>query len=95
MAESTIDKKKYKLLKQAFREERELRMNIENELQNQITKVEEIAKENEILKDRNIELYDQKEKFEEKAALNKSISRATNEGENYTDEEHIKEMLGT
>ena len=65
MAESTIDKKKYKLLKQAFREERELRMNIENELQNQITKVEEIAKENEILKDRNIELYDQKEKFEE------------------------------
>ena len=65
MAESTIDKKKYKLLKQAFREERELRMNIENELQNQIAKVEEIAKENELLKERNIELYDQKEKFEE------------------------------
>ena len=31
---SGIDKKKYKLLKQAFREEREHRINVENELEN-------------------------------------------------------------
>ena len=48
-------------------------------------------------KERNIELYEQKERFEELAMTNKSISRCTNEGEGqqYTDEEHIKEMLGT
>ena len=55
---NTIDKKKYKLLKQAFREEREFRMNLECELENQIAKVEEMSRENENLKERNIELYD-------------------------------------
>ena len=58
MAESTIDKKKYKLLKQAFREERELRMNIENELENQIKKVEDQGRELENIKERNLDLYE-------------------------------------
>ena len=65
MAENTIDKKKYKLLKQAFREEREHRMMVEGELENQIARVEEMSKENENLKERNLELYELKEKFEE------------------------------
>lgn len=41
MAESVVDKKKYKLLKQALREEREHRNIIEYDLQKKITKVEE------------------------------------------------------
>ena len=41
MAESVVDKKKYKLLKQALREEREHRIIIEYDLQKKITKVEE------------------------------------------------------
>ena len=53
-----------------------------------------MAKECELLKDKNLELYDLKERFEEQASLNKTISRV-GDGENYTDEEHIKEMLGT
>ena len=58
MAENSVDKKKYKLLKSAFREERELRINIERELEHQIAKVESVSKELENQKERNIELYE-------------------------------------
>ena len=58
MAESSVDKKKYKLLKSAFREERELRINIERELEHQIAKVEQVSLELENQKERNIELYE-------------------------------------
>ena len=59
MADSSgVDKKKYKLLKQGFREERELRINIEHELEHQIAKVESVSKELELQKERNIDLYE-------------------------------------
>ena len=73
-----------------------MRINIEHELQNQISKVEEQCKELDGLKERNIELYKLKEKFEEEAFNNKSMSIQRGAIDQiYTDEEHIKEMLGT
>ena len=57
MAESVVDKKKYKLLKQALREEREHRNIIEYDLQKKITKVEEQSIELDGLKERIIELH--------------------------------------
>ena len=58
-------KRNYKLLKKAFKEEREFRVNIENELMTKIKQYNDIAIQAEDLKDRNIELYEAKMMLEE------------------------------
>ena len=51
-------KRNYKLLKKAFKEEREFRANLENELMNKVQQYNTQAIEIEELKDRNLELYE-------------------------------------
>lgn len=51
-------RRNYKLLKKAFKEEREFRVNLETELMNKVQQYNEQAIEMEELKDRNLELYE-------------------------------------
>ena len=51
-------KRNYKLLKKAFKEERDFRANLETELMNKVQQYNQQAIEMEELKDRNIELYE-------------------------------------
>ena len=51
-------KRNYKLLKKAFKEEREFRAGIENELRTKIKQYNDQAIQIEELKDRNLELYE-------------------------------------
>jgi hypothetical protein len=89
-----VDKKKYKMLKAAFKEERDARLQVEVEMQNLVTKYETQAKEFEETKDKNLQLYDRNIELEEQNADMKSIQRATdNSGQ--SDNEHMKEILGT
>ena len=51
-------RRNYKLLKKAFKEEREFRSNLETELMNKVQQYNQQAIEMEELKDRNLELYE-------------------------------------
>ena len=51
-------RRNYKLLKKAFKEEREFRANLETELMNKVQQYNQQAIEIEELKDRNLELYE-------------------------------------
>ena len=88
-------KRNYKLLKKAFKEERELRANVENELMLKIKQVNEQAIQMEELKDRNLELYEDKQRLEEQSAGLRHTHKLQSTTENTVDDEHIKEMLGT
>ena len=87
-------KKNYKLLKKAFKEEREFRAQLETELMTKIKQYNEQAIEIEELKDRNLELYDKNMHLEEQSAGLRHVSKI-NEIPEQKDDEHIKEMLGT
>ena len=58
-------KRNYKLLKKAFKEEREFRAGIENELRTKIKQYNDQAIQIEELKDRNLELYESNMVLEE------------------------------
>lgn len=51
-------RRNYKLLKKAFKEEREFRANLETELTNKVQQYNQQAIEMEELKDKNLELYE-------------------------------------
>ena len=61
-------KRNYKLLKKAFKEEREFRVNLENELMTKIKQYNDQAIEIEELKDKNLELYEKSINLEEQSA---------------------------
>lgn len=65
LAQSAELKRNYKLLKKAFKEERDHRSNIENELMIKIKQVNDQAIMVEELKDRNLELFEEKMGLEE------------------------------
>jgi len=58
-------KRNYKLLKKAFKEEREFRANLETELMTKIKQYNDAAIQMEDLKDRNLELYENNMRLEE------------------------------
>ena len=49
-----VDKKKYKMLKAAFKEERDARLQVEAEMEKLVEKYENLAKELEETKDKNL-----------------------------------------
>ena len=75
-------------------EERELRANIETELMTKIKQYNDVAIEMEELKDKNLELYEANMRLEEQSAGLRHVNHL-NKNKDNTDEEHIKEMLGT
>ena len=87
-------KRNYKLLKKAFKEEREFRVNLENELMTKIKQYNDQAIEIEELKDRNLDLYEKSVHYEEQSAGLRHANRINQNVDN-ADQEHIKEMLGT
>jgi len=70
-----IDKKKYNLLKKAFKEEREARLLYEVEINKLSLKYQASAKELEETKDKNLELYEKNIELEERIADYKSRLR--------------------
>ena len=61
-------KRNYKLLKKAFKEEREFRANIETELMTKIQQYNDQAIQIEDLNDKNLELYENNMRLEELSA---------------------------
>lgn len=94
LAQSAELKRNYKLLKKAFKEERDHRSNIENELMIKIKQVNDQAIMVEELKDRNLELFEEKMGLEEQSAGLRHVNKLR-DNTNNKDDEHIKEMLQT
>ena len=92
-SERGIDRRRYKMLKAAFKEEREARLTCEMELNNLIQKYEQQSAAFEDFKDKNLQLYERNIELEEKCADYRKIQRV-NENP-ISDSEHMKEMLGT
>ena len=93
MEGSGIDKKKYKMLKAACKEEREARITYEIELNKLNQKFAAQTKEFEDTKDKNLQLEQRNIELEEKLADLKTRVRVTDKPT--SDSEHMKEMLGT
>jgi len=68
-------KRNYKLLKKAFKEEREFRASLETELSIKIHQYNEQAIQIEELKDRNIELYELNLDLQERSAGLRHVNR--------------------
>jgi len=88
-----IDKKKYNLLKAAFKEERDARVAYEIELNKLLAKYNAQTTEFEETKDKNLQLYEKNIELEERVAEFKARARATENP--HSESEHVKEMLGT
>lgn len=88
-----IDKKKYNLLKAAFKEERDARVMYEIELNKLLSKYQAATKELEETKDKNLQLYEKNIELEERIADYKARARVNENPP--SDSEHLKEMLGT
>jgi len=93
-SKSGIDKKKYKMLKAAFKEERQARVTCEIELNRLVTKLQNLTTLYEEMKDKNLQLYDRNNDLEERIADLKTRARAV-DNPYKEDSEHMKEMLGT
>ena len=81
-------KRNYKLLKKAFKEEREFRAILETELMTKIKQYNESAIQIEELKDRNLELYEANMRLEEQSASLRHVSRLS-ENPDRKDDAHI------
>ncbi len=88
-----IDKKKYKMLKAAFKEERDARVAYEIELNKLLSKYTVQTKEFEETKDKNLQLYEKNIELEERIADFKARVRVSENP--HSESEHLKEMLGT
>ena len=88
-----IDKRKYNLLKAAFKEERDARVMYEIELNKLLLKYQASTKELEETKDKNLQLYEKNIELEERIADYKARARV-NENP-HSNSEHLKEMMGT
>jgi hypothetical protein len=92
-APTGISKKKYKMLKAAFKEEREARVTLEFEFNKMMTKLASVTAEFEETKDKNLQLYEKNMQLEETVAEFKTRVKV-NEASG-KESEHMKEMLGT
>lgn len=88
-----IDKKKYNLLKAAFKEERDARVAYEIELNKLLTKYTAQTTDFEQIKDKNLQLYEKNIELEERVADFKARVRASENP--HSESEHFKEMMGT
>ena len=88
-----IDKKKYKLLKKALKDQLDLRSNLEVELMSKIQKIEEQTKAFEEMKEQNLTLYSKNAELEDVVTNLKQLNKMNEDGAQ-TDEEHLKEMMG-
>ena len=91
-------RRNYKLLKKAFKEEREFRANLETELMNKVQQYNQMAIEVEELKDRNLELYESNMNLQEQSAGLRHANRlqeTSGDTKLTKDDAHMKEMLDT
>ena len=75
-----IDKKKYKLLKKALKDQLDLRSNLEVELMSKIQKIEEQTKAFEEMKEQNLTLYSKNAELEDVVTNLKQLNKMNEDG---------------